>query len=156
MRRLWLTVGLACGLAGGGAAAAEPYANARFGYVIDLPAGFAPVVEAENSDGGTSRAGEAKLAVWGAYVLDGEFSDEVAGRIAGDERDGWTVTYRSVRSDGASWSGTRGRDILYSRAIPLCGNAVGFFRLDYPRGERRKRDATVAALVKSFRPAGGC
>jgi hypothetical protein len=140
------------------ALAAERYLNARFGYGIDLPPGFEGIVESQNGDGGVSRGegGGVDLAVWGSHLLDASFADEVAMRMQADEQDGWRLVYRAVTAAGASWSGTRGGDILYMRAIPLCDGVAAFFRLDYPRARAKAHDATIRALVAGFRGDGAC
>ncbi|WP_442583102.1 hypothetical protein ACSBOB_14570 [Mesorhizobium sp. ASY16-5R] len=83
----------------------QRYANARFGYAIDIPPGFSEVAEADDSDGGTSRPadGSAELAVWGAWLVDTGFSAEIAERMRGDEADGWALSYRRETVFGASW-----------------------------------------------------
>ena len=47
------------------------YINARYGYGVDIPAGFSPVHEADNGDGGVSRSADrqSQLSVWGANLL---------------------------------------------------------------------------------------
>lgn len=129
------------------------YANARFGYRIAVPEGFATGAEADNGDGiaAKARKGTAALRVWGGAMQAGSFRDEVRGAIASDAAEGWTITYRSVKAEGASWSGTRGGRILYVRAIPLCDAAVGTLQLDYAATEAARYDALVGRLVKSFR-----
>ncbi len=67
------------------------YINPRYGYHLPLPPGFSAVLEAENSDGGTSSDGKADLSVWGANLLDTPFADEIAERMASDEADGWAL-----------------------------------------------------------------
>jgi hypothetical protein len=135
----------------------QRYANARFGYAIDIPPGFSEVAEADNSDGGTSRSadGSAEFAVWAAWLVDTGFSADVAERMRGNEADGWTLSYRRETASGASWSGLRDGRILYARAIPLCDGAAGYFRLEYPQTSAKVFDAVVKRLVKGF-GGGGC
>jgi hypothetical protein len=137
-----------------GAEGWQRYANARFGYAIDIPPGFSAVAEADNSDGGTSRSADAELAVWGAWLVDTGFSADVAERMRGDEADGWTLSYRRETASGASWSGLRDGRILYARAVPLCDGAAGYFRLEYPQTNAKGFDAVVKTLVKGFGGSG--
>jgi hypothetical protein len=129
------------------------YSNARYQYSLDIPPGFSRIREAENRDGGTSRTldGSARLAVWGANLLGKPFRDEVGDRIAGDAAEGWDLSYKRVTGEAASWSGTREGRILYARAIPLCGDAAGFFRIEYEKAHRQAFDEIVEGLVESFR-----
>jgi hypothetical protein len=147
---LWLSVTLLA------AVAAEPYVNTRFGYQIYVPAGFSTLAEADNGDGGTASDGKATLAVWGAYLVDGNFAQEVDSRLSGDVTDGWSISYRSIKPKHASWSGTRGGTILYVRVIALCNDAAGHFRIEYPKAEAKRYDEAVSAFVKSFRNAADC
>ena len=130
------------------------YINPRYGYHLPLPPGFSAVLEAENSDGGTSSDGKADLSVWGANLLDTPFADEIAERMASDEADGWALSYRAEKPAGASWSGTRDGRVLYMRAVPLCTGQAAFFRLEYPAGEVAAYDAVVRRMVEGFRGEG--
>jgi hypothetical protein len=130
------------------------YINPRYGYHLPLPPGFSVVVEAENSDGGTSSDGKADLSVWGANLLDTQFADEVAHRMASDEADGWALSYRNAKPTGASWSGTRDGRVLYMRAVPLCTDQAAFFRLEYPAAEVKEYDAVVKRMVDGFKGEG--
>lgn len=129
------------------------YVNARFGYAIDIPPGFSAVQEAENSDGGVSQSvdGGAELKVWGAYLSDGDFTSDVAARIRSDTGEGWTISYDRRTAGHASWSGTKGSQILYMRAVKGCDGSAAYFQLIYARSEMKAYDAIVTRLVKSLR-----
>src|SRR6478672_5248928 len=88
----------------GAAAAPARYINARYGYAVDLPAGFGPVREADNSDGGLSKSadGQSQLAVWGANLLLDPLSADVQGRIDSASQEGWEISYRKVTARWAS------------------------------------------------------
>lgn len=131
------------------------YVNTRYGYAIDLPPGFSPVREADNSDGGTSRSGDgqSQLAVWGGNLLVESLSSDVQSRIAGAEQDGWEIGYRKVTGKWASWSGAKDGRIFYARAILLChDDEAGYFQLDYPEDAKDAFDPVVRQLLKDFRP----
>lgn len=156
MRR-WAIILVAAGLAW--PALAEGwgvYGNARFSYLMPLPPGFSAIVEADNSDGGTSRSadGTATLAVWGTNLLDTPFETEVAQRMASDEADGWNISYRQGNGAGASWSGTRDGRVLYMRAVPLCADQAAFFRLEYSEAGMKAYDTMVVRMVKGFGSEG--
>ncbi len=156
--RILAAVALTLALISVAAAAGVRYENARFGYVVEVPAGFSEITEADNSDGGTARAaaGNAELAVWGANLLDDTFAEDVRSRIASDEADGWSVSYRTVRRAGASWSGAKGGRVAYARAIPGCDGQAAYVRLEYDRAAAKGYDPIVRRLVARFRATGRC
>jgi len=129
------------------------YFNVRFSYGVDIPPGFSEVLEADNSDGGRSRSadGAAELKVWGAYLPDGDFKSDVAERIQSDAGDGWTISYDRRAAGHASWSGTRGSQILYMRAVKGCDSSAAYFQLIYDRSSMKAYDKIVERLVKSLR-----
>lgn len=137
------------------AAAAEwgHYANARFGYGIDIPPGFVAGGEADNGDGQVFSTPTATLTVFGGHLLQ-DFEAEAAERRAYASADGWGLTYQVTTPGAASFSGKRGARILYARMIALCGGtAFGMFALEYSRSEITAFDAVVTRLVQSLRPA---
>jgi hypothetical protein len=134
-----------------------PYANARFNYQVEIPPGFSSIAEAENGDGGTSQSSDdrSELRVWGGYLTEGSFGDEVTWRIDGDIKEGWQVPYRKVRPDWASWSGKKQGRIFYQRTVAACEGASASFRIEYDATQAKAFDGIVARLVKSLR-AGHC
>lgn len=138
------------------AAAWSHYANDRYGYAIDIPPGFSEVAESGNNDGGvsTSPDGRTELRVWGAYLLDRSFAEEIAWRVEQDKADGWQVSYDRRLARAASWSGSRGERIFYRRSVMGCDGAAYYFNLEYDRDALKANDAIVRHLVKSLR--SGC
>ena len=136
----------------------RPYANARFGYVIDLPADFTVAAEADNGDGVTlaSKDGKAELRVFGANRLQDDFAAEIRSRTEMDEKDGWTIGYSKSSKTWASYSGTRRDRILYVRAISLCHDAVGYVTLEYPKAALKQYDAVVGHLVTTLAAPPRC
>ncbi|MCG7509004.1 hypothetical protein [Mesorhizobium retamae] len=134
-----------------------PYANVRYNYWIDLPEDFSAIVESANGDGGTSQSvdGQAKLAVWGSYPSEGGFAQEVKWRIGQEETAGWSVDYVRRKPKWAVWSGSKGDRVYYERAIPVCGGAVAYFRLEYDKARAKAFDPVITRLVKSLR-SGDC
>jgi opacity protein-like surface antigen len=130
----------------------KPYANPRFGYVIDLPSDFATVSAADNGDGMTlqSKDGKAKLLVFGANLTEENFADDTARRKQSDRDAGWAISYDKSAKGWASYSGTRKDHILYLRALALCEGAGGYFVLDYPKADAALYDPVVAHLVKTL------
>lgn len=134
------------------------YANARFGYGIDVPPGFSAAPEADNGDGASFAPadGAERLTVWGGSVTEPDFEAEVAQRIAWTEADGWAITYRAVTPRWASYSGTRAGRVLYARLVAACGGTeFAAFTLEYGIAELARFDPVVARLVRSLKP-GGC
>ncbi|MDW6022390.1 hypothetical protein SAZ10_11555 [Mesorhizobium sp. BAC0120] len=130
------------------------YLNPRYGYGVDIPPGFSPVSESDNSDGGTSRSadGQAELAVWGANLLNDTLPSDVESRIHSSEDGGWKITYSKLTGKWASWSGERDGRIFYARAIQLCqDDQAGYFQLEYPASQRQAFDPLVDRLVKGFK-----
>jgi len=132
------------------------YGNARFGYWVDIPPGFSQVAEAGNSDGGvsTSADGRAELRVWASYMMQDTFAGEVAWTIDQDKQDGWTISYDKRGAKAASWSGTKGDEVFYERAVVGCDGAAAYFRLEYHLNEINAYDKIVGRLVKSLNGCG--
>lgn len=134
----------------------EPYANARFGFSVEIPPGFTLVQEADNGDGRTYANGEAKLQVWAHHLTAGPFEEEVADRRTSYNQEGWDLTYDRQTAGWASLSGTLVDSILYHRIIALCDDAVASFVLEYPQEMKAEISPFVGRLVKSLHPAEGC
>lgn len=130
------------------------YENARFGYVIDVPPGFAQGAESANGDGRSFRDGASKLAVWGGNVIESDFEAEVAAAVRFAEADGWALTYQSVTPSWASFSGTQGKRVLYQRMVTGCSWQYAAFRLEYSAVDMGKLDPVVSRLARSLK--GGC
>ncbi|WLR96074.1 hypothetical protein [Shinella sumterensis] len=156
MRLLLVLIGVFCLPLAAIAAEWTPYANARFGFAVEIPPGFALVREADNGDGQSYANGEARLAVWGHTLAEGDFKEDVAERRATYAREGWYLSYDRQTAGWASLSGTRGTSILYHRAIALCEGAAASFVLEYPDTMKAEISPLVGRLVKSLRPAQGC
>ncbi|PSJ60449.1 hypothetical protein C7I85_14115 [Mesorhizobium soli] len=133
------------------------YGNARFQYWVDIPPGFSAISEADNGDGGVSRSsdGRAELRVWGSYLLEDDFKNEVKGRVDLDVSDGWTIAYRKQGATWASWSGLKGDRVFYERAVPICDGAAAYFRIEYDKEQAKTFDPIVSRLVKSLK-SGTC
>ncbi len=153
MRRMLAMLLLALGLMPAIAADRAAYVNDRYGYLIDLPQGFSPIREASNGDGGRSFSADrrAELLVWGSTLLAQSFRTDVSARVDADTFEGWNVSYRRDTPRWASWSGTKGDRLFYSRAIPLCRDAAAYFRLEYDVSAKKDYDAVVEQLVKQFK-----
>ena len=136
----------------------ESYSNPRYGFTAAVPPGFKLAQESDNGDGATFRSqdGRAELLLFGANVIDGNFSDEIRQRIGWDRQEGWTITYDKVTSNWASYSGSKGVDILYVRGVVLCDGSAGYFHLRYPQDMQKTFAPLIGRMVKALHPAGGC
>jgi hypothetical protein len=133
------------------------YSNPRFGYAAEAPPGFTLTQESDNGDGATFESKDgARLLIFGAFVEGGAFTADIRQRIAWDNQQGWQVTYDKVTPGWASYSGARGGDILYSRAVTLCDDSAAYFQLTYPRKALKAYNSLVSRMVTSLRPSTGC
>ncbi|WP_426123507.1 hypothetical protein [Pararhizobium sp. PWRC1-1] len=132
------------------------YANPRFDYSAEVPPGFKLTQESDNGDGATFESKDGtRLLIFGAFVEDGAFAADIRQRIVWDNQKGWQITYEKVTPGWASYSGARGADILYSRAVALCDGSAAYFQLIYPRKALKAYNGLVGRMVKSLRPATG-
>lgn len=135
----------------------DRYSNPRFDYSADVPPGFTLAQESDNGDGATFESKDgARLLIFGAFVEEGAFAADIRQRIAWDTQEGWHITYEKVTPGWASYSGAKGSDILYSRAVALCDGSAAYFQLTYPRKALKAYNNLVGRMAKSLRPATGC
>ena len=131
------------------------YHNTRFGVTADYPAGWTMGPEPENNDGRvfTSPDGQARVTIYGHFVLDGrdaELAESEKGRA------GEAVTYRLRKGHWIALSGTRGGAIFYRKALISCHDTVSNnVEIEYPAAEKEKYDALVAHVAASLRPGPG-
>jgi len=156
-----LALALLLSLAAAGAVAADGwsrYENPRYGYAVDIPPGFSRISEAENGDGGTSRAagGRATLAVWGTGLLVDSFKGEAGGRVESAKLDGWEISLNKISSKSATWSGTREDRILYVHGRPGCEGEAAYFQLEYDADVKEAFDPLIARMAKSFQAKSDC
>lgn len=131
----------------------QRYQNPRYGFAVDVPASFALEQEADNGDGAIYRSadGRAVLRAYGGMVTQASFEDEVTAAMGYATQDGWALSYTQVTPDWASYSGTRGGEILYTRAVATCGGTqyVGF-EIIYPKSQLADFDAVISHMVGSL------
>lgn len=135
----------------------QPYSNARFGYVLDIPPGFELQTEGNEGDGASFHANDngATLAVFGG-AMDGDFETDVNDRI-GHEREGnWRIVYSRVTTAWASYSGSRGKEVFYTRAVALCDGRAAYFRLQYRKSRLTSFDGVISRMAEALRPSEGC
>lgn len=142
-----------------GPAAAEDwsrYTNARFGFAVDVPPGFADRGGSDNGDGEVFSTPTATLTVFGQNLVR-DFEAEVRGRQGAAGAEGWNITYQVSTPARASYSGKRGARILYVRMIALCGgDAFGAFEIEYSAAELAAFDPVVTRMMRSMGATGAC
>lgn len=139
------------------AGAWSQYVNARFGYVVDVPPGFAGEGEAVNGDGQVFRStdGTQLLRVYGGHNIEPSFEASVNAAMNYARDAGWALSYERVTPGWASYSGLRNGMVLYARAIALCGGSqFAAFELEYPERAIKDMHEVVERLVASLRAAG--
>jgi hypothetical protein len=153
VRKIWIVAALLSLMASAVEADGwSRYVNTRFNYALDIPPGFSDVAESDNGDGGVSMSNDrrTRLSVWGNHITDGTFADEIARRVAQDKAEGWQISYDRRLPKAASWSGSRGDQILYQRSVAGCDDVAVYFRLEYDRSVLKANDPIVSRLVKSL------
>jgi hypothetical protein len=133
------------------------YVNDRFGTFITYPAAlFTPQPPPENDDGRTFLSDDgARLLVFGRYNALDETLNEIEAALGGP--DYADITFRA---HGRHWfvvSGYRSADgqaqIYYEKySLAFDAQVVHAMVLSYPVAARKRYDAIVAKLAKSFGP----
>lgn len=133
------------------------YANARFGYELDIPPGFEGQGESDTGDGQIFFLpnGLEEFRVWGGWALDG-VEAEAASRIAADMDAGWAISNQAQSPDWAAWTGTRGPSGMVTRLIALCADdSYAVFRMEFPLARMGTIAPVVEGITRSF-VATGC
>ena len=138
----------------------RPFANARFGFAVDVPAAYRVGPPPANGDGRqfTSPDGVVVVRAYGAYLsAPGAYAADAEQTIQSERGDGLAVTYSAIGRDRYTISGTLGDRIVYLHAVPTCGrDGVATVRIDYPARVRSRLDAIVARVAASLRGSGRC
>ncbi|WP_127144977.1 hypothetical protein [Pelagibacterium montanilacus] len=137
------------------------YVNPRFGVGVDIPPGYAPQSGAlvPSGDGKRYRAdnGRSAITVWGSLLDGPDFSSQTRARIAADEAEGWSITYRSETPDWAAWTGTKAGHVFYTKTLLVCNDTqTANVRLDYPARDIPDFDPIANRLGNSLAQDGGC
>jgi hypothetical protein len=151
-----LYIGILAVVAMMGTARAEFYANARYGYYIDVPKMFSVAdPESDSGDGRLFHTADksAEVAVWGGWILDGGFADEAKTRQNDEVEDGWKLAYVSKPSPTVSnFSGMKDGLIFYVHIISRCsGTGYAMYRLQYPATDKVKYESAITQLNASLK-----
>lgn len=145
----------AAGLARGGRPEVwTRYANARFGFSIEYPAGtFVPERGSDNGDGRRFKAirGGARFLVWAGHNVrkqsPRDFVDE-ASATCREGRAHYAVTGKGL----AVVSCERRGEVFYAKRL-FSRNLVTGFQMTYPASERGRWDMALARMAESLKPA---
>ena len=136
----------------------RPYENARFGFSVEIPAGFDAEEEAANGDGRVFRTvdGGHVLRAYGGNIVEGSFAALLRSGAQSAREAAWDVSYERITDDWASYSGLRDGRIFYAHAIALCdGTQYATYELDYPAAnDRAVMDRVIRRLNDSLEPTG--
>jgi hypothetical protein len=163
-RRLATPVALAAGcLAAAGALAAHAparapawtrYADVRFGYSIDYPAGaFVTERAADNGDGRRYKAirGRARFMVWAGHNARKQTPRQFVEETSSSCRAG-RASYAVTGKAWAVVSCERRGEVLYAKRL-YSGPRMTSFQMTYPASERARWDAALARMAESLKPA---
>jgi hypothetical protein len=130
----------------------ESYANARFGFWVDVPAGLSKS-ESDNGDGATfsNAEGTVTISVYGTNIVEGTFSDQLAfsrETLAGREAE------IGIEQDGGDWfmiTGDASGRRYYHHALALCDGAQSAnLWFDYAAVEGERVDGWIEQMITSL------
>jgi hypothetical protein len=136
----------------------ESYGNARFGYEIAIPPGFAESAPPPtNGDGQiySSPDGRAELRVWGANVLEG-FPVEFNAMVAMASSEGWEVSIPAGFATDAAFEGHQNGQRIVVHAISYCtGALMAAFQLTYDSDLKANMIQVITRLSHSLDRTSG-
>jgi len=130
----------------------QTYENTRFGYLLDIPPGYAGDGESANGDGQVFYAPGAGqgVTVWGGHLLE-DFAAEVRGAQARAEADQWALSDQTITPQWAYFVGRRDARQFYQRHILLCdGTSFAAFRAEYAISDLGAMGPLIEGMVRSF------
>ena len=131
--------------------------NARFAYSVCYPGDvLIPQGEADNGDGQVfiTKDGKAEARVYGSYFA-GNGEDQTLKKAYLDEiqavqKDGFTITYKFLKSDQFVISGSRSGKTLYHKTV-LVGDVFKTLRLEYPGDVKQEFETIISRMSSCFR-----
>jgi hypothetical protein len=135
------------------------YRNDRFGFQLSYPGGLFQPQETPNADSGalwTSTDGGARLIATAAPNETGmtleAYRDFVMAETYADARFG----YAPVKDTWFVLSGQKGDMMFYERITFVCqGRFIYGWQVNYPASQRRKFEAIIEAMHRSYKPGRG-
>lgn len=133
------------------------YENARFGFSIDVPPGFAVQGESANGDGNSFATPTAALRAFAGNIVDGDFETEVGYERDAIADEGFAITFQVTTPQQASFSGKHGARIVYGRLVAICGGQefMGFV-LEYSAADMTKFNPVIDRLTSSLTAPKSC
>jgi hypothetical protein len=134
----------------------QSYDNARFGYTLPVPPGFAAEgPEPDNGDGRVFANAQRtqRLTVWGGNVMAADFSAEANAMLNAARADGWRLSSMAATPGWTAWSGERNGIVIHARVIALCkGTQYAAYELTFPRRDIAEMAPILARLETGLAP----
>lgn len=138
------------------------YVNPRFGTTAEVPVeGFAANRPPDNGDGQSwaSVDGKGTISIYGSFMVVADtFQGYREFTLNTAREDGVTITHSAGRDDWFAYSGTRGPDIVYMKALlskDCAPPTAHHVYLKYPATQRKRYDPIVTRVAKSLRAGRG-
>ena len=135
------------------------YKNERFGFQLSYPGGLFQRTETPNSERGalwTSTDGAARLIATASL---NETSETIGAYRAFVMRETYAdakFDYTPAKNNWFVLSGRKDDRIFYERITFVCqGRFIYGWQLNYPASQKRKYDAIVEAIHRSYKPGRG-
>lgn len=140
------------------------YRNARFGFQLSYPGGLFVEKETPNSDSGalwTSIDGGARLIATATPNDTGESLESYRDFVMRETYADAKFDYTPLKDTWFVLSGQKGDTIFYERITFVCqGRYIYGWQANYPASQKRKYDAIVEAIHRSYKAGkgegGGC
>ena len=160
-----LSVAFGCAFAQAASAATaategwSQYKNERFGFQLSYPGGLFVQTETPNSASGalwTSTDGAARLLATATPNETSETLESYREFVMRETYADAKFDYTPQRDNWFVLSGQKGDTIFYERITFVCqGRFIYGWQVNYPASQRRKYDAIVEAIHRSYKPGRG-
>lgn len=135
------------------------YFNEKYGFTLGVPVEiFEPASAKAQEEGGlwVSRDGQARLLAVAAPAAVGVTLASYRQFVLQQSYANATIEYAPVRETWFVLSGRKDGQMFYERINFACdGRYIYGWQLTYPLAERRRYDAVVEAVHRSYRPGRG-
>lgn len=135
------------------------YKNGRFGFQIDYPGGLFHEKPTPNRESGSvweTSDGVARLIATAAPNESGETLESYRTFVMQQSYADAKFDYTPAKSTWFVLSGTKGDTIFYERIYFVCqGRFIYGWQINYPAAQRKKYDAIVEAIHRSYKVGRG-
>lgn len=135
------------------------YRNERFGFQLSYPGGLFIQKETPNSQSGalwTSTDGGARLLATATQNETGETLESYRDFVMRESYADAQFDYTPTKETWFVLSGQKGDTIFYERITFVCqGRYIYGWQVNYPASQRRKYDAIVEAIHRTYKPGRG-